>query len=133
MKPNPVGWFEIYVQDMDRAKSFYESVFRVTLESLPPPPATDADSCDSGMEMWVFPMSEQDYGAPGALIRIEGVPTGAGGTIVYFSCEDCADEAARSAEHGGGIIHAKKPIGEYGFIAIVNDTEGNMIGLHSRQ
>jgi len=133
MKPNPVGWFEIYVQDMERAKSFYESVFQLTLDLLPAPPAPEGDSCDDDMEMWAFPMSEKGYGAPGALIRIKGVPSGRGGTMVYFSCEDCADEATRSAERGGSIFRKKMPIGEYGFIAIVTDTEGNMLGLHSRK
>ena len=83
--------------------------------------------------MWTFPMSEQDYGAPGALIRMDGVPSGAGGTMVYFSCENCAVEAARTAESGGSISRDKTSIGEYGFIAIVSDTEGNMIGLHSNE
>ena len=133
MTPNPVGWFEIYVQDMDRAKSFYESVFQVTLDPLSPPPPAAGESWEGEIEMWTFPMSEQEYGAPGALIRMEGAPSGIGGTMVYFSCEDCADEAARSAEHGGSILHEKAPIGEYGFIAMVSDTEGNKIGLHSHQ
>ena len=131
MKCNPVGWFEIYVQDMERAKSFYESVFGLTLESLTPPPSPEGGPCEGELEMWAFPMSEADYGAPGALIRMEGAPSGEGGTMVYFSCEDCAEEAARAAGHGGGIFREKMPIGEYGFIAIVRDTEGNMIGLHS--
>jgi predicted enzyme related to lactoylglutathione lyase len=85
------------------------------------------------MEMWKFSMSEQDYGAAGALIRMEGIPSGAGGTMVYFSCEDCAVEAARVTDSGGSVFREKMPIGEYGFIAIVKDTEGNMIGLHSMQ
>ncbi len=133
MKPNPVGWFEIYVQDMDRAKSFYENVFQVTLEQLPPPTAPEGNPCGGEMEMWTFSMSDQEYGAPGALIRMDGVPSGAGGTMVYFSCEDCAVEAARAAESGGNTFRDKMSIGEYGFIAIINDTEGNMIGLHSRK
>ena len=133
MSPNPVCWFEIYVQDMERARTFYESVFQVALEPLPPPPAPEGDACKGEMEMWTFPMSEQEYGAPGALIRMDGVPSGGGGTMVYFSCDDCADEARRSAEHGGSIFREKMPIGEYGYIAIVSDTEGNMIGLHSRK
>jgi hypothetical protein len=131
MKPNPVGWFEIYVQDMERAKSFYERVFQATLEKLPPPAAPEGHSCEGDMEMWTFPMAEQGYGAAGALVRMEGVPSGGGGTMVYFSCEDCSVEAARAAESGGRIFREKMPIGEHGFIAIVSDTEGNMIGLHS--
>lgn len=133
MKPNPVGWFEIYVQDMERARNFYEAVFDTTLEELPPPPGPDEESCKGELSMWTFPMSEEGYGAAGALIQMEGLSPGAGGTLVYFSCEDCAIEAARAADNGGSMVREKMPIGEHGYIAIVNDTECNMIGLHSLQ
>ena len=53
------------------------------------------------------------------------------GTLVYFACEDCAVEAARADENGGSIFIEKMSIGEHGFISLVYDTEGNMIGLHS--
>ena len=132
MKPNPVGWFEIYVQDMERARAFYENVFQLTLERLPPTPSAEGESCDDDMELLVFPMSAEDYGAPGALVRKERMPSGAGGTMVYFSCQDCAVEAARVAASGGTLLQDKFPIGEHGFVAIVNDSEGNTIGLHSR-
>jgi len=127
---NPVVWFEIYVQDMKRAKAFYEAVLAVKLEKIPAPTAECAD-----MEMWSFP-SDKDaalttYGACGTLVKMEGVPSGCGGTLVYFACEDCAVEAARVAENGGRIFKEKMSIGEHGFIALVYDTEGNMIGLHS--
>lgn len=122
MKPNPVGWFELYVQDMPRAKAFYEAVFEVTLESLP----------GTEYEMWAFPMEMEQYGSPGALIKMEGCPSGPGGTLVYFSCEDCATESIRAVEAGGAIFKEKFSIGPYGFIALVQDTEGNLIGLHSR-
>jgi predicted enzyme related to lactoylglutathione lyase len=57
--------------------------------------------------------------------------SGAGGTIVYFSCDDCSEEAARAAQSGGQIQRPKFPIGQYGFICFITDTEGNLIGLHS--
>ncbi|MEQ1843817.1 MAG: VOC family protein, partial [Verrucomicrobiales bacterium] len=72
------------------------------------------------------------YGSPGALIRMEGCPSGPGGTLVYFSCEDCAVESARAAASGGNIFKERFSIGPYGFMALVHDTEGNLIGLHSR-
>jgi predicted enzyme related to lactoylglutathione lyase len=126
MKSNPVGWFEIYVQDMPRAKAFYEAVFQGELTPLTnPDPEGFAD-----MEMWAFPMDQEGSGAAGALVRMGGCPSG-GSTLVYFSCEDCAVEAARAAAHGGSVFKPKMSIGEYGFIAMVTDTEGNMIGLHS--
>jgi len=124
MNQNPVCWFEIYVQDMSRAKAFYESVLEVKLEMLNGSP---------GMEMWSFPMAMDRPGVGGALTRMEGVPSGGNSTLVYFSCADCAVEAARVAEYGGRVQREKMSIGEYGFIALALDTEGNMIGLHSLQ
>ena len=58
---------------------------------------------------------------------------GGGGTLVYFACADCAVEAQRAVEAGGTLFRAKMPIGEYGHIALVHDTEGNLVGLHSMQ
>ena len=130
MQNNPVAWFEIYVQDMDRAKAFYEAVLQITLKHLAPP---EDQPAEQAITMCAFPMSDGHYGASGALAKMEGVTPGGGGTLVYFSCEDCALEAARAAEHGGSVVQEKMPIGEYGFMALVNDTEGNMIGLHSMQ
>ncbi len=118
---NPVGWFEIYVQEMERAKCFYEKTFQVQLQRLESP----------GLELWAFPMQGDLPGCAGALARMEGKDSGVGGTIVYFSCIDCAVEAARAAEAGGTVLKPKTSIGEYGFIALVYDPEGNMIGLHS--
>ena len=123
MKANPVGWFEIYVQDMPRATAFYEAVFEGKLEPMRKPETPD-------MDMMLFPMTEE-YGATGALVKMPDCPSGGMGTLVYFSCEDCAVEAARAAANGGSIFKEKMSIDEHGFIALVFDTEGNMIGLHS--
>ena len=120
---NPVGWFEIYVQEMERAKAFYEKTFGVTLQRL--------ESADAEVELWAFPMLPDAPGCPGALVKMPGKGSGAGGSIIYFSCEDCSVEAARAVENGGGIQKAKFAIGQYGFIAMILDTEGNMVGLHS--
>lgn len=125
MNRNPVGWFEIYVQDMARAKKFYETVLGVELASLQSPVAE--------LEMQAFPMNMEAGGAPGALVKMEGAPSGGMGTLVYFSCDDCAVEASRVEAAGGKLCKAKMAIGPYGFIALVSDTEGNMVGLHSMQ
>jgi predicted enzyme related to lactoylglutathione lyase len=92
MQTNPVVWFEIYVQDMARAKAFYQTLLQRTLEKLNTP-----DSLEDGMEMWAFPMDMSAPGASGALAKMDGCGSGGGGTLVYFSCEDCAVEAARAA------------------------------------
>lgn len=126
MQGKPVGWFEIYVHDMDRARKFYEAVFECTLEPLGnPDPGED-------VEMWAFPGAmDAGDGCSGALARMDGVSPGGGGTVIYFMCEDCATESRRATVNGGRVVRDKFAIGQYGFAALVNDSEGNLIGLHS--
>jgi len=121
MQRNPVAWFEIYVDDMPRAKGFYEQVLDVKLEKLDSPI----------LELWAFPQSRSDYGASGALAKMPGVVAGGTSTVVYFSCTDCATEGARVAAAGGRILKEKFSIGKYGAIVLAYDTEGNLFGLHS--
>jgi predicted enzyme related to lactoylglutathione lyase len=121
MNRNPVGWFEIYVEDINKAKIFYESVFNVKLERLHNPE----------IEMWAFPGNQNTYGAPGALVKMPGFPVGRNSVLIYFSCADCGVEEKKVKEFGGKIEKSKFSIGQYGDISIVCDTEGNMIGLHS--
>jgi predicted enzyme related to lactoylglutathione lyase len=121
MANNPVGWFEIYVQEMERAKGFYEAMLQVKLKRLN----------SSVPELWAFPQSFTDYGASGALAKMEGSRSGGNSTLVYFSCVDCAVEAKRIVAAGGRILREKESIGEYGFMVLALDTEGNMFGLHS--
>ncbi len=125
MSRNPVVWFEIYVQDMQRARKFYETVLAIELTPL--------DSPMPELEMLAFSMNMNAEGASGALVKMEGCPSGGMGTLVYFACDDCAVEAARVEAAGGKICKPKFSIGQYGFIALIMDTEGNMIGLHSLQ
>jgi predicted enzyme related to lactoylglutathione lyase len=123
---NPIGWFEIYVDDMDRAKAFYQAVLDVTLENL-------SDPTDSNAQMWFFPCDFEQYGASGALVKMEGFSVGGNGTLIYFSCEDCATEESKVVSAGGKIEQPKMQIGEHGFCTLATDTEGNMFGLHSNQ
>ncbi|MFH1870605.1 MAG: VOC family protein [Pseudomonadota bacterium] len=123
MNENPVRWFEIYVQDMARARCFYETVFATSLQQLNAPAGE--------LEMWAFPMAMDSGGCAGSLVKMEGFPSGGNSTLVYFGCEDCAVEAARVAGAGGKLFREKMSIGEHGFIALAIDTDGNMLGMHS--
>lgn len=124
MQVKPVGWFEIYVHDIERARAFYEGVFALKLEKL--------DSPDPDSELWAFPGAmDESHGASGALVHMKGAPVGGSGTIVYFMSADCATEAGRAVAHGGEVSKDKFSLGPYGFAAMLVDTEGNVIGVHS--
>ncbi|AXK72038.1 VOC family protein [Lysobacter sp. TY2-98] len=121
MSFNPVNWFEIYVDDMARARRFYETVLERRLSQLPSPE----------IQMWAFDATPDQPGAGGALVHYDGLKAGGASTIVYFRTADCAVEASRVEAAGGRIHKPKMSIGPYGFIALAVDTEGNMFGLHS--
>jgi uncharacterized protein len=119
---NPVGWFDIYVSNLDRAKKFYETVFNTQLVDLP---------IEWGKQA-LFPSDNDGRNISGALVEKEDRVAGGNNTIVYFVSEDCITEEARVEQAGGKIINPKMSIGEFGFVSIVSDTEGNTIGFHSR-
>jgi len=122
MSPNPVRWFEIYVQDAPRALAFYEAVFDTKLERLP----------TGDLEMWAFPQAMGAPGAAGTLVRAPvGMPSGGNSTVVYFASDDCAVEASRVSPAGGTLQREKLSIGQYGFVALALDPDGNLFGIHS--
>lgn len=123
MNQNPVRWFEIYVSDMERAKKFYESVLGVSLEKLEAP----------DIELWSFPSNMSGPGASGALVKMPGFPIGGNSTLVYFGSANCALEESRVVKAGGRIQKPKTSIGQYGYIVLAYDTEGNMFGIHSTE
>lgn len=126
---NPVGWFEIYVQDIDKGQTFYETVLGINMTDLPNP-------IDDPLKMKMFSNSEnamEQTGASGALCQMDGMPSGGNSTIVYFITEDCAVEEGRVAGAGGSVFKSKFSIGPHGFISLCTDPDGNMFGLHSMQ
>jgi uncharacterized protein len=120
---NAIGWFDIYVSDMARAVAFYETVLQQKLEKIGDPTGET--------QMMSFGGDMQSYGASGALVKAPHARPGIGGTMVYFSVEDCAVEQARASAAGGKVIRPKFSIGEFGWVTLCEDTEGNMFGLNS--
>ncbi|PST83113.1 lactoylglutathione lyase [Pedobacter yulinensis] len=120
---NPVGWFDLYVADLARAKRFYETVFSIQLSDLPPEWGRQA----------MFPADEQGLNISGALVEKTAQHAAGNNTVIYFVTDDCVTEEGRVEAAGGKILQSKMAIGEYGFMSLVMDTEGNTIGLHSRQ
>ncbi|HQX58593.1 MAG: VOC family protein [Rhodoferax sp.] len=122
-KSNAIGWFDIYVTDMNRAVSFYESVLRQKLLPIGDPTGET--------QMMSFPADMGVYGAGGALVKSSYARPGAGGTLVYFSVEDCTKEESRIVAAGGKVVRPKFSIGEFGWVTMCEDTEGNLFGLSS--
>ena len=119
-----VGWFDIYDEDMERAQTFYETVLDTKLSPM-------GDPNDPNAQMRAFDDDFTSHGAGGALVKLDHAQPGPGGSMVYFSCDDCEVEQGRVEAAGGSVVRPKYAIGEHGFVSIVTDTEGNMIGLHS--
>jgi uncharacterized protein len=122
---NPFTWVEIYVEDMNRAKKFYENVLKIQMIEMPAPEGMDE------FQMLSFPWVENAPNISGALVKTTDMKPGTGGTIVYFACDDCSEEISRVQAAGGVVCQEKFPIGNYGFCGICMDTEGNTIGFHS--
>jgi uncharacterized protein len=118
---NVISWFEIYASNFERAKKFYTEVFQWEITDVP----VSSDRHQQ-MEYATFP----NEGTSGALVRMKEVNPGNGGTLVYFHTEEINEELGRVESAGGKIILPKQNVGT-GFIALVEDTEGNVIGLRS--
>lgn len=122
---NPVGRFELPAADIHRAKAFYERLLGVELSSHEMP------ALDGGViKMAWFPMRPEGHGASGSLVQHEQYTPSHQGTVVYFSCQDLPATCARGEAAGGKTLLQETAIGEHGFLAFVEDTEGNRVGLH---
>ena len=117
---NPVGSFEIPVSDLDRAVGFYQRVFGIefTREIV------------DGYDMALFPEAEGAGGATGALAKGDVYVPGKAGPILYFSVASIDAVLERLSELDGVVLYPKKSLGAQGFVAEIEDSEGNRIALH---
>jgi predicted enzyme related to lactoylglutathione lyase len=119
VKTNIANWFEIPVNDLDRAGTFYEKVFDVKL-------AVEG-------HVAFFPYTREGPGAAGSLTRFESYEPSHSGTLVYFGVDDI-DECLRRVNANGGktlLPKTKIAVSGFGFIAHFEDCEGNRVALHS--
>jgi predicted enzyme related to lactoylglutathione lyase len=116
---NPVFHFEIPVTDLDRAIAFYEDVFSYQL--------TRADV--DGYDMAFFPRAGDAPGASGALAKGDVYRPSYDGPVIYFDVPDIDAVLARATARGSKVLYPKKDIGEAGFVAEIEDSEGNRIAL----
>lgn len=118
---NLVVWFDIPVKNLNRATEFYRKVLGVELQRLEQP-----------VPWAMFPFAPGV--ASGGLVESKEISPGKQGTTVYLNGgQDLAGPLSRVEAAGGKVLQKKTAIGEHGFIAYIEDTEGNRVGLHSRQ
>ena len=122
-----VGWFEIPVSNMNRAKRFYEKVFEIKIQ-------TDQFG-DTLMGFFPFDQDPEITGVSGALVlNDQFYKPMANGTLVYFSSPEIAYELSKVEEAGGVVLQEKTLIREdIGYMALLLDSEGNRIALHSKE
>ncbi|HZS35570.1 MAG TPA: VOC family protein [Polyangia bacterium] len=118
-----IHWFEIFVTDLDRAVRFYQTVLDVKLRR----------EQEDDRPMAIF-ASAVESGVGGALVKQPGREPLAGGVLVYLDADGKLDASLERVERAGGqVVMPKTDIGPPGFIALVRDTEGNVVGLHSER
>lgn len=120
-----ISWFEIPSTDLDRATKFYEAIFGVSLFPLDMP----------NIKMRMFPIDDPMTGVGGAVVHSGGFhkPSATDGPLIYLNGNPDVQIVLDKVEKAGGKIMVPKTeiSPEYGFMAVIIDTEGNRIGLHS--
>lgn len=122
---NAISWFEIGTTDLERATKFYETIFGISLIPMNLP----------NIKMRMFPIDNMQTGIGGALVDSAGFhkPSATEGPLIYLNGNPDVQKLLDKVEAAGGkIIVPKTEISpDYGFMAVIVDTEGNRIGLHS--
>jgi predicted enzyme related to lactoylglutathione lyase len=119
---HPVFYFEIPVNDMDRAIKFYSAAFGFdfTRENI------------HGNEMAFFPLDTSASGITGGLAKGEVYKPSKDGTLIYFLSLDIDQTMSKVEAEGGKVLFPKTKAGDYGFVAEFEDSEGNRIGLNQK-
>lgn len=120
---NTLNWFEISVNDIARAKKFYETIFSITMEEMDM----------MGMKMAMFPYDPMGGKLSGALVQSDMHKPSADGVKIYFNGNPDLDVALSKVEAAGGKITMPKGkiSDEIGYMGFFMDTEGNAVALHS--
>ncbi len=120
-----ISWFEIPATDLDRATKFYETIFGVSLIPMDMP----------NIKMRMFPVEDPMTGIGGAVVDSGGFhkPSATDGPLIYLNGNPDVQQILDKVQAAGGSTAVPKTeiSPEYGFMAVMIDTEGNRIGLHS--
>jgi predicted enzyme related to lactoylglutathione lyase len=118
-----VVWFDIPVRDLDRALRFYSAVLGAELKKQQAGP---------GVSIAMLPQA--DGFVSGCLLQNADAKPSESGPLLYLNTQGRLDEAIKAVEqHNGRVLSAKHSIAPFGFRAIVLDSEGNRLALHSNE
>lgn len=120
-----ISWFEIPATDLERAQTFYEAIFQVKMIPLDMP----------NFQMRMFPIANPQTGIGGALVKAQDFyqPSATDGVLVYLNANPDVQLVLDRVEAAGGkVVVPKTQISpEYGYMAVLIDSEGNRVALHS--
>jgi len=119
-----IHWFEIPTTDFTRAKAFYSTVLGFS---------ADAFRHEQGgpVSMALFPYDNAAGGVGGALIHGGPQQPATTGVIIYLNAgHDIAGAVDRAVKAGGSVKQPVTDIGAPGYVALIHDLEGNVVGLH---
>jgi predicted enzyme related to lactoylglutathione lyase len=117
-KHNRAVWFDIPVADLDRAAKFYSAVLGIGVHK-------------EQYGDFAFCVFDHQDGNGGCLVP-NAAEIGAGGVMLYLNADGRIRQAVAEVEpHGGRVIEPVHPIGPHGFRAVIHDSEGNRLALHS--
>ncbi len=120
MDQHLVFYFEIPVTNMDRAVAFYEELMELKL---------DRQIVD-GYEMALFPFADGAPGATGALAKGDVYKPSKDGAIIYFQVRDIKSTLEKAQKLGRPTLYPIKDLGDAGYVAEIEDTEGNRLALN---
>ena len=119
---NAINWFEIPATDISRAKTFYETIFEITMHEMEMP----------DMKYAMFPFDSKSTKVSGAIAKSSFHTPSTNGAIIYLNANpDLQKVLDRIEKAGGKITMPKTSIGGNGFMAFFTDSEGNGMALHS--
>lgn len=117
---NAIVWCDIPVLNLDRAVKFYSALLGAEVKKQEFP----------GMTVGILPHNDGEVG--GCLFSSESEKPTDKGVMIYLNANGRLDEALASvAANGGKVVQPKQPIGPFGIRAVVTDSEGNRVALHS--
>ena len=123
-KTNALNWFEIPANDINRAKTFYETIFGIEMDLMEL----------GNITMASFPFEPGSGKAAGALVMSNMHKPSSEGAVIYLNANPDLQAVLDKIQEAGGKVEIPKTqiTEDFGYMAFLTDTEGNKVALHSQ-